>query len=161
MASLITIADRIEGIDWEQVSHDLDAHGHAMIEYLLSSEECETLAALYSHDEIFRSRVVMARHGFGREEYKYFSYPLPDFIADLRRALYPYLVPIANRWNVAMGIDVRYPKTHAEFIARCHQAGQSKPTPLLLQYGSDDYNCLHQDLYGEQVFPIQLTIDRK
>ena len=158
MASLITIADRIEGIDWEQVSHDLDAHGHAMIEHLLSSEECETLAALYSHDEIFRSRVVMARHGFGRGEYKYFSYPLPDFIADLRRALYPYLVPIANRWNAAMGIDVRYPETHAEFIARCHQAGQSKPTPLLLQYGSDDYNCLHQDLYGEQIFPIQLTI---
>jgi len=129
-----------------------------MVERLLSPEECETLAALYSHDEIFRSRVVMGRHGFGRGEYKYFSYPLPDLIASLRTAIYPRLVPIANRWTSAMGIDVRYPEKHVDFIKRCHQAGQVKPTPLLLQYGMDDYNCLHQDLYGEHVFPLQLAI---
>ena len=158
MASLITIADRIKGIEWEEVSRDLDTYGNATVEHLLSTKECETLAALYSHEAIFRSRVVMARHGFGRGEYKYFSYPLPDLIAGLRTVLYPYLVPIADRWNTAMGADVRYPKKHDEFIARCRQSGQTKPTPLLLQYGIDDYNCLHQDLYGEHVFPLQATI---
>ena len=158
MASPKRVLERVGAIEWEQVSHDLDAHGNAIVKRLLSSDECETLAALYAQDEVFRSRVVMARHGFGRGEYKYFSYPLPDIIADFRTALYPCLVPIANRWNTMMGIDVRYPKKHAEFIARCHQAGQVRPTPLLLQYGADDYNCLHQDLYGEHVFPLQLTI---
>ncbi|HKN86551.1 MAG TPA: 2OG-Fe(II) oxygenase, partial [Nitrospiraceae bacterium] len=155
---LITIADRVHAIAWEHVSEDLDADGSAILDRLLSSKECGELALLYSHDDIFRSRVVMARHGFGRGEYKYFRYPLPDLIADLRTVLYPYLVPIANRWNAAMGIDVRYPTNHAEFIARCHEAGQLKPTPLLLQYGLDDYNSLHQDLYGDHVFPIQVTI---
>ncbi|HJU05952.1 MAG TPA: 2OG-Fe(II) oxygenase [Nitrospiraceae bacterium] len=116
------------------------------------------LSTLYSHNELFRSRVVMERHGFGRGEYKYFSYPLPELIAGLRTAIYPYLVPIANRWNMAMGIEVEYPVTHADFMERCHKAGQVKPTPLLLQYGKDDYNCLHQDLYGEHVFPLQVTI---
>jgi uncharacterized protein len=151
-------AARVGTFDWERVSQDLDVQGSAMIEHLLSPDECQALAALYPKDDLFRSRVVMERHGFGRGEYKYFSYPLPDLIASLRTAIYPHLVPIANRWNAAMGIDVRYPENPAEFIERCHQAGQAKPTPLLLQYGAGDYNCLHQDLYGEHVFPLQLTV---
>jgi hypothetical protein len=153
-----SIAERVSSILWEQVSQDLDAQGSAMIKRLLSPDECRVIAGLYQKDSIFRSHVVMARHGFGRGEYKYFSYPLPGLIAGLRSAVYPQLVPIANRWNKAMGIDVRYPEKHADFIERCHQAGQIRPTPLLLQYGADDYNCLHQDLYGEHVFPLQLTI---
>ena len=158
IASLQSIAERVRAIDWKRVSQDLDAKGSAIVERLLSAEECKTLAALYSHDEIFRSRVVMGRHGFGRGRYKYFSYPLPDIIASLRTVIYPNFVPIANRWNCAMGIEVRYPERHVDFIERCHQAGQAKPTPLLLQYGMDDYNCLHQDLYGEHAFPLQLAI---
>jgi hypothetical protein len=152
------IAGRIKALDWESVLHDLDAQGNAMIERLLSPDECQAIAGLYPQDNLFRSRIVMGRHGFGRGEYKYFSYPLPELIAGLRTAAYPHLVPIANRWNTAMGSDVRYPEQHADFVARCHQAGQDRPTPLLLQYGPDDYNCLHQDLYGEQVFPLQLAI---
>ncbi|MBA2251859.1 MAG: 2OG-Fe(II) oxygenase [Nitrospirales bacterium] len=158
IASPKSVAERVRSTDWARVSHDLDAQGHAMVKRLLTPEECETLAALYAQDEIFRSRVVMARHGFGRGEYKYFGYPLPDLIARFRTAVYPHLVPIANRWNSAMNIDVRYPEKHADFIERCHEAGQVRPTPLLLQYGADDYNCLHQDLYGEHVFPLQVTI---
>lgn len=153
-----SIVKRVDAVDWEQVSQDLDAQGNAMIERLLSPEECQALASLYPKDDIFRSRVVMARHGFGRGEYKYFSYPLPPLIERFRTAVYPYLVPIANRWNQAMGLDVRYPLKHADFITRCHQAGQIRPTPLLLQYGANDYNCLHQDLYGEHVFPFQIAI---
>jgi uncharacterized protein len=156
--SVKSAAARVRTFDWERVSQDLDAQGSAVIEGILSPDECHALAGLYSKDNIFRSRVVMERHGFGRGEYKYFSYPLPDLIAALRTAIYPHLVPIANRWNNAMGIDVRYPERHADFINRCHQAGQVRPTPLLLQYGVGDYNCLHQDLYGEHVFPLQLTI---
>jgi uncharacterized protein len=152
------VAGRVKALDWERVSKDLDAQGCAMIEGLITPEECDALAGLYPEDGIFRSRVVMERHGFGRGEYKYFSYPLPDIIAGLRTAIYPRLAPIANRWNAAMGIDVRYPEKHADYIARCHDAGQLRPTPLLLQYGADDYNCLHQDLYGEHVFPLQVTI---
>jgi len=153
-----SVSERVEKLDWERVWQELDAQGGVMIGRLLSPDESQSLAALYPKDDIFRSRVVMARHGFGRGEYKYFRYPLPDLIAGLRTAIYPHLVPIANRWNEAMGIDVRYPEEHADFIERCRQAGQDKPTPLLLQYGADDYNCLHQDLYGEHVFTLQLTI---
>jgi uncharacterized protein len=148
----------VDGIDWAQISSELDAQGHAVLEGLVAKAECAALAALYLQDDLFRSRVVMGRHGFGRGEYKYFRYPLPKLIAGLRTTLYPRLAPIANRWADAMGLDLRYPDTHAQFIKRCHAAGQRRPTPLLLRYGVDDYNCLHQDLYGEHVFPLQLTI---
>ncbi|HEX2928511.1 MAG TPA: 2OG-Fe(II) oxygenase [Candidatus Binatia bacterium] len=158
LTSSNTIAARIEAIDWQRVSQDLDAQGSARIEELLSANECLALAALYPKDDVFRSRVVMAQHSFGRGEYKYFRYPLPDLVSELRTAIYPHLVPIANRWNDRMGKDVSYPEKHADFIQRCHRAGQIRPTPLLLQYNADDYNCLHQDLYGEHVFPLQLTI---
>lgn len=145
-------------VDWQRISAELDADGSAVVEGLVSPEECDDLAALYPDDARFRSRVVMARHGFGRGEYKYFSYPLPDLIARLRTALYPPLAEVANRWNAATGVAVRFPDQHAKFIKRCHAAGQGRPTPLLLKYGAGDYNCLHQDLYGEHVFPLQLTI---
>ena len=150
--------ERVKSFDWKRVSQDLDAQGSATLEHLLSPEECQKTAALYEQDDLFRSRVEMGRHGFGRGEYKYFSYPLPSLIAELRTAIYPRLVPTANRWNGALGVNVRYPEEHGDFIERCHQAGQLKPTPLLLQYGADDYNCLHQDLYGEHVFPLQVAI---
>jgi hypothetical protein len=143
---------------WKNVARDLDAQGSAVIEHLLSAEECRAISALYPQDDLFRSRVVMARHGFGRGEYKYFSYPLPDRLAELRGTIYPHLVPIANRWNSAMGIGIQYPEKHEDFLERCHTAGQLKPTPLLLQYETGDYNCLHQDLYGEHVFPLQVAI---
>ena len=151
------IENRVAAVDWTDRSAHLDGYGWAMMEKILTAEECREIAALYGDDRRFRSHIVMARHGFGRGEYKYFSYPLPDIVADLRATLYTRLVPIANRWNESMGIDVRYPDSHADFIERCHQAGQTRPTPLLLQYGVDDYNCLHQDLYGEHVFPFQVA----
>src|SRR5499433_1005632 len=152
--SLTRIPERVKGLDWERVSQELDAHGSAMIERLLSLDECQMVAGLYPQDDLFRSRVGMGQYGFGRGEYKYFSYPLPALVGDLRTAIYPLLVPIAHRWNTAMGVTVRYPAQHADFLERCHQAGQVRPTPLLLQYGAEDYNCLHQDLYGAQVFPL-------
>jgi hypothetical protein len=152
------VATRVEAFDWPQASRDLDAQGCAVLKALLSPDQCRALAALYPDDTKFRSRVVMGRHGFGRGEYKYFSYPLPDLITQLRPALYGQLHGTANRWNEAMGIDIRYPDSHDAFLKRCHAAGQTRPTPLLLQYGPDDYNCLHQDLYGEHVFPLQVAI---
>lgn len=152
------IAARVDAVDWARVGLALDAQGSAVIEGLLSAAECGALAARYDDDAAFRSRVVMARHGFGRGEYRYFRYPLPDLVAALRVALYPKLVPVANRWHVAMGVDARFPDDHAAFIERCHAAGQTRPTPLLLRYGEGDYNCLHQDLYGAQVFPLQVVV---
>ena len=149
---------RVNAFDWNAAAHSLDQYGNAVLPRLLTPEECRAVAALYPNDALYRSRIVMSRHGFGRGEYKYFRYPLPEMIARLRSAIYPHLVPIANRWNEAMRIAVRFPDAHADFIRRCHEAGQTRPTPLLLEYGPDDYNCLHQDLYGEHVFPIQAAI---
>ena len=149
---------RLRVYDWGRVAEDLDVHGYAMLEALLSPRECTALASQYEDDGRFRRRVVMGRHGFGRGEYRYFSYPLPELVAELRTAAYSQLVPIANRWNASMDMAVRYPATHAEFIERCHAAGQQRPTPLLLRYGADDHNCLHQDLYGEHVFPLQMAV---
>jgi uncharacterized protein len=152
------IASRVYALDWAQATTDLDAQGSAVLKGLLSPEECAAMSALYPDDKYFRSRIVMGRHGFGRGEYKYFSYPLPDLIARLRPLLYARLSGTANRWNETMGIEIRYPDRHETFLKRCHDAGQTRPTPLLLQYGAGDYNCLHQDLYGEHVFPLQVAI---
>lgn len=149
------VAKRVAALDWRDIAACLDGDGYAIIDAMLSPDECASLAATYDADERFRSRVVMARHGYGSGEYKYFSYPLPEMVAGLRAALYPRLAVIANRWNETMGVDVRYPDDHAAFLERCHRAGQTRPTPLMLLYGSGDYNCLHQDLYGEHVFPLQ------
>jgi uncharacterized protein len=149
------IAERVAGYDWAATAALLDEHGWAPLAAALTVAECDALASLYPHEEHFRSRVVMARHGFGRGEYQYFRYPLPALIAALRASLYQRLVGVANRWNELLGLDVRFPNDHEAFIERCHRAGQQRPTPLLLQYGPDDYNCLHQDLYGEHVFPLQ------
>jgi hypothetical protein len=158
MSHVDAIAKRIAALDWARLAQELDAHACATTGALLPATECRSLVATYPADDRFRSRIVMARHGFGRGEYKYFANPLPEVVAALRSALYPPLAAIANRWNDAMGIAVRYPAAHPEFLARCHKAGQTKPTPLLLQYGAGDYNCLHQDLYGEHVFPLQVAI---
>ncbi|GFE82200.1 prolyl 4-hydroxylase [Steroidobacter agaridevorans] len=152
------LADGIDALDWQRLSDELGGHGHAIIPSLLQPKQCSALADLYASKDLFRSRVVMSRHGFGRGEYQYFKYPLPELVGSLRRALYPHLAPIANRWNELLRIDVRYPSEHQEFIARCHEAGQLRPTPLLLQYEAGDYNCLHQDLYGEHVFPLQVAV---
>lgn len=150
--------DHVNALDWQRISQELDEQGSSILENILSPQECQSLAKLYPDDSLFRSRVVMARHGFGRGEYKYFHYPLPEIVEGLRTTLYPHLAPIANRWNAAMDIGIRYPEKHADFLKRCHDAGQIRPTPLLLQYEKGDYNCLHQDLYGEHVFPIQVAI---
>lgn len=152
------LADRIAGLDWNRIAAELDAYGCAVTGPLLGAAEREALAAGYDDDARFRSRIVMARHGFGRGEYKYFADPLPEAVAVLRTALYPRLAAVANRWNEAMGLPVRFPDAHAAFLARCHAAGQTRPTPLLLRYGPGDYNCLHQDVYGEHVFPLQVAI---
>jgi uncharacterized protein len=152
------VAARVDAIDWVAVESELDGQGCAVLKGLLSSDECRALAAFYPDDSHFRSRIVMGRHGFGRGEYKYFAYPLPGVIAELRPALYARLQRTANRWNHSMDIDISYPDSHGAFLKRCHDAGQTRPTPLLLQYEAGDYNCLHQDLYGEHVFPLQVAI---
>jgi hypothetical protein len=152
------IEGRIGAIDWPGVSAALDAQGWAILPNLLSHAEADLVAGLYGQAQGFRSRVAMAQHGFGRGEYKYFSYPLPDLVQSLRGSAYPHLAPIANRWQARMGKEARFPEDHAAFLDRCHQAGQLRPTPLLLEYGPDDYNCLHRDLYGEHVFPLQMAI---
>lgn len=154
------IPDLIAGdsLDWDGISAALDRRGFAVAPRLLCAEECESLRALYSIDEHFRKRVVMARHGFGRGEYRYFNYPLPDLVSQLRTSLYPKLAAIANRWNKALGVSVHYPSELDSYLRRCHRAGQREPTPLLLRYGEGDYNCLHQDLYGENVFPLQIAV---
>ena len=148
----------IDALDWLAIERELDAYGCAVAPKLISPETCRELAALYADDGRFRSRIVMASHGFGRGEYKYFADPLPDLIVGLRRGLYRRLAPLADRWNAAMGIDVRYPAEHEAFRARCHAAGQMRPTPLLLRYRPGDYNCLHQDVYGAHVFPLQVAV---
>jgi hypothetical protein len=152
------LAERVAGLDWPALASDLAARGCAVLPGLLPPAECAALAALYDEDARFRSRVVMARHGFGQGEYKYLAYPLPEPVATLRTALYPPLADIANRWSAKLGIEARYPADHAAWLRRCHDAGQTRPTPLLLRYGPGDYNCLHQDLYGEFVFPLQATV---
>ena len=149
---------RVAAYDWRALAGELDAYGCAILPTLLSSEECRTIAALYADERHFRSHVVMARHGFGKGEYRYFKYPLPELLGDLRTSLYPHLAGVANAWNVRMGIEERYPDNHPSFLARCHAAGQTRPTPLLLQYVPGDFNCLHQDLYGDLAFPIQVAI---
>jgi hypothetical protein len=146
----------VDALDWQRLGSELDTYGCAVANAVLSPQECMEIAETYAGDELFRSRVVMARHGFGRGEYKYFAYPLPPAVAELRAAFYPRLAPIANQWQQGSS-DVQYPEDHTAFLERCHIAGQTKPTPLLLAYGPGDYNCLHQDLYGEHVFPLQVA----
>ena len=152
------IRARVDAVDWAKIHTDLDAQGWAIVPKLLTHAEAASIAGLYHQEQGFRSQVIMSRHGFGRGEYKYFSYPLPPLIQALRTAAYRHLVPIANQWHERMGNDVRFPDDHAAFLERCHQAGQVRPTPLLLEYAPEDYNCLHRDLYGEHVFPMQIAI---
>jgi uncharacterized protein len=153
-----SLVERIASVDWPQVVEALDAQGAALVKGLLSAEECAKVVALYDESPRFRSKVVMARHGYGRGQYQYFAYPLPALIESLREQVYPALVPLANRWHEALGLETRFPDTLAAFLERCHAGGQARPTPLLLRYEAGDYNCLHQDLYGEHVFPLQLAI---
>ncbi|MGN6146032.1 MAG: 2OG-Fe(II) oxygenase [Mesorhizobium sp.] len=150
--------ERVAAYDWPALSASLDAHGCAVLDGLLGAEECSAIAGLYDQPDHFRSHIVMARHGFGRGEYRYFAYPLPGLIDGLRTALYPRLAVVANDWNARMNVAERYPDRHAEFLERCHEAGQGRPTPLLLRYREGDFNCLHQDLYGDLAFPIQVAI---
>ena len=158
IASVCGAEQRIAAFEWGRVFADLDREGWAVVPNLLGSDDCDAIAALYGPGDTFRSHIHMARHGFGQGEYRYFAYPLPALVQDMRTSLYSRLAPFANRWNERMGIGVRFPAGHAVFLERCHAAGQRRPTPLLLQYGPGDYNCLHQDLYGEHVFPLQVAV---
>ena len=157
-ADFASLKRRVENYDWDAIGSDLDAFGCAVLAKLLTANECDRMASLYANDERFRSQVNMARHGFGRGEYKYFKYPLPIVVTELRTALYSRIVTFANAWNERMNVGVRYPKRHADYLKVCHDAGQVRPTPLLLRYVAGDFNCLHQDLYGDLVFPFQVTI---
>jgi len=149
---------RVGSYDWQELSAELNGYGCAVMERLMSPEECRQIADLYLREEHFRSHIQMARHGFGKGEYRYFKYPLPDLLAGLRTAIYPHLARVANDWNERMGLDERYPERHEEFLKQCHDQGQTRPTPLLLQYFPGDFNCLHQDLYGDLAFPLQVAI---
>ena len=155
--SITSASTRLAALDWEEIAASLERHGAAVIGPLLTQDQCRSLAASYNDDALFRSRIVMAQHGFGRGEYRYFANPLPEPVATLRTALYPPLARVANRWSEALGVEADFPDSHAEFLRRCHGAGQTKPTPLLLQYGEGDYNCLHQDVYGALIFPLQVA----
>ena len=152
------MTDRLSAYDWPQLETELNARGNALLPGLLRPEECRALIDRYEEEGRFRRRVVMQRHGFGQGEYRYFDYPLPDPLTTLRPGLYERLAPLANQWSQRLGFEHRYPLAHGDFIDQCHRAGQTKPTPLLLKYGRDDYNCLHQDLYGPLAFPLQLTV---
>jgi len=154
----LSAAARLAAADWERICTELDERGAATLPGLLDRDTCRVIAAAYADERLFRSRIVMARHGFGRGEYRYFAYPLPFDLGALRSALYAQLVPLANRWNERLGVAPRFPATHAEFLVRCHAAGQARPTPLLLRYVAGDYNCLHRDLYGDHVFPLQMAV---
>jgi hypothetical protein len=153
-----SLSERVNQVDWDRMATDLAHNGSAVAERLLTPEECENLTALYSQAGLFRSRIVMARYAFGKGEYQYFNYPLPDVVTELRTALYRHLAPIANGWNQRMRINTFYPSEHADYLDLCHRSGQRRPTPLLLQYGDGDYCCMHQDLYGELAFPMQVVI---
>ncbi|MCY6380293.1 2OG-Fe(II) oxygenase [Hoeflea prorocentri] len=152
------IGEHVASLDWQRLHEAIDERGFAVTEPVLGKAECRTLAGLYDDASLFRSRIVMARHSFGRGEYQYFSYPLPEWVAEMRVAFYAHLAPVANRWHAALNSGIRFPDEHRDFLNRCHDAGQTQPTPLLLRYGVGDYNCLHQDLYGEHVFPLQVAI---
>jgi len=158
IGTLPSASARVGKYHWDEIGSDLDAHGCAVLPKLLSAAECRGLAALYPHEEHFRSHVQMARHGFGKGEYRYFKYPLPTLVGTMRSALYPHIVPFANEWNRRMNLRTRYPAKHADYLKICHDAGQLRPTPLLLQYTPGDFNCLHQDLYGQLAFPLQVTV---
>jgi hypothetical protein len=147
-----------QGVDWDAIAAELDTSGSALLAQLLSADECTALVGAYADETRYRKTVVMERHGYGRGEYRYFAYPLPERVQQLRSALYPHLVPVANRWNEALGVATRYPSDHASYLERCHASGQRRPTPLLLRYRPGDYNCLHQDLYGEEHFPLQVAV---
>lgn len=153
-----SIEERVAGLDWAEIESTLHAQGYAVTGPLLTPAEATSLAAGYADEARYRSRVVMARHGYGSGEYRYFSYPLPPLVEQLRQQVYPRLVPVANAWQMALGQTTRFPDDLAQMLARCHEAGQTRPTPLILKYGEGDYNCLHQDLYGEHVFPLQLAL---
>jgi hypothetical protein len=157
-ASMPAAETRVSALDWARIEASLDADGFAVVSSLLDAGECAAIAALYEDDAHFRNRVVMERHGYGRGEYRYFSYPLPPLVASLRDSLYEPLALVANRWHEAMRVESRFPATHAEYVTRCHAAGQRRPTPLVLRYREGDYNCLHQDLYGDEVFPLQVAV---